>query len=65
MDSSLPTSLKVIISNAEYYGPVLFMAGMDMLGYCKSKIGRSQVVKFKVPHPKALHKLQQPGKFAT
>ena len=28
MDSSLPTSLKHIISNVEYYGPVLFMAGM-------------------------------------
>ena len=28
MDSSLPTSLKHIISNVEYYGPVLFMAGV-------------------------------------
>lgn len=28
MDSSLPTSLKYVISNVEYYGPVLFMAGM-------------------------------------
>ena len=28
MDSSLPTSLKHIISNVEYYGPVLFMAGI-------------------------------------
>ena len=28
MDSSLPTSLKHVISNVEYYGPVLFMAGV-------------------------------------
>jgi len=31
MDSSLPTSLKYVISNVEYYGPVLFMAGMTYL----------------------------------
>lgn len=31
MDSSLPTSLKYVISNVEYYGPVLFMAGMTLL----------------------------------
>lgn len=31
MDSSLPTSLKHVISNVEYYGPVLFMAGMTLL----------------------------------
>lgn len=27
MDGSLPTSLKHIISNAEYYGPSLFLLG--------------------------------------
>lgn len=31
MDSSLPTSLKHVISNVEYYGPVLFMAGTTLL----------------------------------
>ncbi|XP_067024084.1 E3 ubiquitin-protein ligase HUWE1-like isoform X5 [Acropora muricata] len=31
MDSSLPTSLKHIISNVEYYGPVLFMAAIDVV----------------------------------
>ncbi|XP_015767939.1 PREDICTED: E3 ubiquitin-protein ligase HUWE1-like [Acropora digitifera] len=31
MDSSLPMSLKHIISNVEYYGPVLFMAAIDVV----------------------------------
>lgn len=31
MDSSLPTSLKHVISNVEYYGPVLFMAAIDVV----------------------------------
>lgn len=30
MDGSLPTSLKHIISNAEYYGPSLFLLGKHM-----------------------------------
>lgn len=30
MDGSLPTSLKHIISNAEYYGPSLFLLGEFM-----------------------------------
>jgi len=30
MDGSLPTSLKHIISNAEYYGPSLFLLGKYM-----------------------------------
>ncbi|XP_031573679.1 E3 ubiquitin-protein ligase HUWE1-like isoform X3 [Actinia tenebrosa] len=29
MDGSLPTSLKYIISNVEYYGPVLFLGAID------------------------------------
>ena len=38
MDSSLPTSLKHIISNVEYYGPVLFMAGMMLFCLLRSKL---------------------------
>ncbi len=30
MDGSLPTSLKHVISNAEYYGPSLFLLGKYM-----------------------------------
>ena len=32
MDGSLPTSLKHIISNAEYYGPSLFLLGKSSIG---------------------------------
>lgn len=31
MDGSLPTSLKHIISNAEYYGPSLFLLGKSVV----------------------------------
>lgn len=31
MDGTLPQSLKHIISNAEYYGPSLFLLGMFIL----------------------------------
>ncbi|XP_032242084.2 E3 ubiquitin-protein ligase HUWE1 isoform X2 [Nematostella vectensis] len=31
MDGSLPTSLKYIISNVEYYGPVLFLGATDVV----------------------------------
>lgn len=34
MDGSLPTSLKHIISNAEYYGPSLFLLGEHIMGTC-------------------------------
>lgn len=35
MDGSLPTSLKHIISNAEYYGPSLFLLGKFVVAYYK------------------------------
>ena len=31
MDGSLPASLKQIISNAEYYGPSLFLLATDVV----------------------------------
>lgn len=31
MDGSLPTSLKYIISNVEYYGPALYLLGKNTL----------------------------------
>jgi E3 ubiquitin-protein ligase HUWE1 len=31
MDGSLPNSLKHIISNAEYYGPSLFLLATDVV----------------------------------
>lgn len=36
MDGSLPTSLKHIISNAEYYGPSLFLLGESSIDVGKN-----------------------------
>ena len=33
MDGSLPNSLKHIISNAEYYGPSLFLLATDVVSF--------------------------------
>lgn len=38
MDGSLPTSLKHIISNAEYYGPSLFLLGEFTVALQKSPL---------------------------
>ncbi|NXA57587.1 HUWE1 ligase, partial [Nothocercus julius] len=42
MDGSLPTSLKHIISNAEYYGPSLFLLGREWSGAGRGEVGGSQ-----------------------
>lgn len=39
MDGSLPTSLKHIISNAEYYGPSLFLLGKFVVAHHKIVLG--------------------------
>ena len=40
MDASLPRSLKHIISNADYYGPSLFLLGKCSKGLCKGTTNR-------------------------
>lgn len=42
MDGSLPTSLKHIISNAEYYGPSLFLLGEFSVALCEITFSKLQ-----------------------
>lgn len=44
MDGSLPNSLKHIISNAEYYGPSLFLLATDVVTAYVFQVGLPLVI---------------------